>query len=384
MTAQPATLRKDRPRVLLVDDEAAVLRGMTRLLTAEGYDVDPCDHAPAAAEKLGDQPYDVIVSDLSMPGMSGLDLLRTARNYQSDVPFILVTAAPSTESAVSAIEHGVFRYLVKPVTLPDLDGAIQAALTTGRRRFMPDVALAQQKAHEELDQALSRAIAGINMAYQPIVAYGSRRLHGYEALVRTTERTFPHPGALFDAAECTERIEELGRAIRANVPLHAAQAPEGLLFFVNLHTRDLNDPDLYDRGAPLSRMASRVVLELTERASLSDVADVHARIGDLRAMGYRIAIDDIGAGYSGLTSFAMLEPDVVKLDMALVRDIHKLPTKQRLVQSLTALCRDLNIHLVAEGVETALERDMLVSLGCELFQGYLFGKPGAPFVTPVY
>ena len=96
-------------------------------------------------------------------------------------------------------------------------------------------------------------------------------------------------------------------------------------------------------------------------------------------MGFRIAVDDLGAGYAGLTSFALLEPEIVKLDMTLVRDIHESATKQKLVKSMAALCKDMGMVVVAEGVETTAERDVLAGLGCDLMQGYLFAKPGKPF-----
>ena len=86
-------------------------------------------------------------------------------------------------------------------------------------------------------------------------------------------------------------------------------------------------------------------------------------------------MDDLGAGYAGLSSFAALEPDVVKLDISLVRDVDREPVKRKLVGSLAALCRDLRVTVLAEGVETAGERDVLVELGCEWLQGYLFGRP---------
>lgn len=96
-------------------------------------------------------------------------------------------------------------------------------------------------------------------------------------------------------------------------------------------------------------------------------------------MGFRIAIDDLGAGYAGLTSFATLEPELVKLDMSLVRDIDKNPMKEKLVRSMTALCKDLGMLVVAEGVETTRERDLLVELGCDLLQGFLLGRPAPAF-----
>jgi EAL domain-containing protein (putative c-di-GMP-specific phosphodiesterase class I) len=96
-------------------------------------------------------------------------------------------------------------------------------------------------------------------------------------------------------------------------------------------------------------------------------------------MGFRIAIDDLGAGYAGLTSFATLEPEFVKLDMSLVRDVDRNPTKEKLIRSMTSLCKDLGMMVVAEGVETLAEREVLERLGCDLLQGYLLAKPGKPF-----
>ena len=102
-----------------------------------------------------------------------------------------------------------------------------------------------------------------------------------------------------------------------------------------------------------------MVLEITERAALDGIHELGTRVTRLRALGYRIAIDDLGAGYAGLTSFAQLEPEVVKVDMSLVRGIDRSPMKQKLVRSIIALCTELGIQLVAEGIETPAERDAL-------------------------
>jgi EAL domain-containing protein (putative c-di-GMP-specific phosphodiesterase class I) len=151
--------------------------------------------------------------------------------------------------------------------------------------------------------------------------------------------------------------------------------------FVNLHARDLLDEALRSRESPLAALANRVVFEVTERASLDQVHDVRGKISELRQLGYRIAIDDLGAGYAGLNSFASLEPEFVKLDMTLVRDIDKSHTKEKLVRSMTSVCKELGIQVVAEGVETRQERDLLVALGADFLQGYLLAKPGKPFPT---
>ena len=153
--------------------------------------------------------------------------------------------------------------------------------------------------------------------------------------------------------------------------------------FVNLHPADLEDPELYADDGALTPFAKHVVLEITERAALDRIHELTSRVTRLRSLGYRIAIDDLGAGYAGLTSFAQLEPEVVKVDMSLVRGIDRSPVKQKLVRSIISLCTELGIQLVAEGIETAEERDMLVTLGADLCQGYLFAKPGRGFPTPV-
>jgi EAL domain-containing protein (putative c-di-GMP-specific phosphodiesterase class I) len=105
---------------------------------------------------------------------------------------------------------------------------------------------------------------------------------------------------------------------------------------------------------------------------------------ELKAAGFRLAIDDLGAGYAGLTSVTLLEPAIVKVDMSLVRGIDRDPKRQSVLRSIVGLCSELHILVVAEGVETAGERDKLVSLGCDLLQGYLFAKPGRVFPTPAW
>jgi EAL domain-containing protein (putative c-di-GMP-specific phosphodiesterase class I) len=117
---------------------------------------------------------------------------------------------------------------------------------------------------------------------------------------------------------------------------------------------------------------------VTERASLTSSPKLTARIARLRKLGFRLAIDDIGAGYSGLTSFTEVQPEIVKIDMSLVRDVHQSALKQRTISALCKLCHESGALVVGEGVETLAERDCLVALGCDLLQGYLIGRPARP------
>jgi EAL domain-containing protein (putative c-di-GMP-specific phosphodiesterase class I) len=144
---------------------------------------------------------------------------------------------------------------------------------------------------------------------------------------------------------------------------------------MNLHPEDLLDVDLVDESSPLGRIASRVVLEITERESLVASAELATRLARIRELGFRIAVDDIGAGYSGLTSFTDLMPELVKIDMSLVRGIDTSTVKQRTVRALVALCHEMGALVVAEGVETDEENRWIVELGCDLAQGYLIARP---------
>ncbi len=221
------------------------------------------------------------------------------------------------------------------------------------------------------------------MAYQPIVRWSDRSVFGYEALLRSDEPSMNNPGEILAAAEQLGRIHDLGRRVRGKVAEAAfATASTAPLFFVNLHSSDLNDKELYLPDAPLSRIADRVVLEVTERASLDGVKDSSACAAELRRSGFRLAIDDLGAGYAGLSSVTLLEPAIIKVDMSLVRGIDRDPKRQSVLRSIVGLCNELKVLVVAEGVETIGERDQLVDLGCDLLQGYLFAKPGRGFPVP--
>ena len=203
----------------------------------------------------------------------------------------------------------------------------------------------------------------------------------YEALLRTDEDSFRGPPQFIDAAERLGRVYELGRRVRAAIADAAKDAPPDVDIFVNLHPSDLADPQLRDPDAPLSALASRVVLEVTERHSLEGVSELPAHLAALRALGFRIAVDDLGAGYAGLTSVIQLHPEVVKLDMSLVRGCDRDLARRQVLQSMSELSRSLGMKVVVEGVETAGEADVLSAIGCELHQGWLYGRPGRGFAT---
>jgi len=373
-------------RVLIADDEVALLRSYARILTAAGHEVVTASDGKAAAGMLEDASFDVILSDIMMPGLTGIDLLRAVRERDLDVPVIIMTANPALDTAMQALEQGAMRYLQKPIERELLEGTVARAVKLHQLARMKREALDYLKTNSArvgdragLETVFIRALRSIYVAVQPVVSVKERKVYGYEALVRCREPAVPNPGALLAAAEKLGSLVDLGRSIRIRAAAVAAELAPGEALFVNLHARDLLDDTLYSPHSELSKVANRVILEMTERASMDEVDDVRERAARLRKLGFRIAVDDLGAGYAGLTSFANLEPEVVKIDMGLVRGVHGEVTKQRLIRTLVGLCKEMGIQIVAEGVERAEERDMLISLGCDLLQGYLFARPDRPF-----
>jgi len=369
-------------KVLLVDDDAAVRNALRRVLQHSGYRVVSCGSAAEALEQLAADSYDAMLSDVRMPGMSGLKLLRAVREHDLDLPVILITGSPDLGSATEAVEYGALQYLIKPVESERLEEAVDRAAADGRmararRRYIADYGSSTFRVGERAGIAatLARAFDSLAVAYQPILHAVDGSLFAYEALMRSGEPDLPHPHAVMRAAESVDRLQHLGGTMRRLVALDLATTQQSI-FFVNLHPEDLSDEALYDADAPLTQFARRVVFEITERAALEHVGDLRDHIFELRALGFRIAwVDDLGATYSGLTSFRQLKPDFVKLDMELVRGIERNEIKRRMVRSMIERCHGTGKLVIAEGVETPDEKQTLVDLGCDLLQGYLLGRP---------
>ncbi len=368
-----------RLRVLLVDDDRPMRTALARLLEHAGFAPLTAGSVDEAKRILADETIDVIVSDINMPGSSGLQFLADVRDQDASLPFILMTAAPQLESAILAVNLGAFRYLMKPVDLAELEATVRkAGLARSFARLQKealDAVRSEDAARATASRLVDEAMAGLWMAWQPITSHKGTQLFAFEALLRSDEPQLSNPEVFVTSAQRIERGRELSRRIRARVAESIQGFPDGALALVNIVAEDLADPDLVDPAAPLSAHASRVVLEITERTKLDASLNLPTRVKQLRAMGYRLAVDDLGAGYSGLSSITQLEPSIVKLDMSLIRDIHESMTRRAVVASMVILCQSMNIQIIAEGVEKVEEAAALWDLGIELTQGYLFGRP---------
>ena len=357
------------------------------LLTKHGFSAETHDNAKDALRRASEADFDVIVTDISMPDMDGIQLLRRIREHDLDVPVILFTGAPTVESATEAVNYGALQYLLKPVPTKEFLKTIRRAVQLRRLADAKRAALQELGTHAgegpraALEASFERALEGLWIAFQPIISAETGVLYGYEALMRSAEPSLLHPEALLDAAERLGRLSDLGRRTR-ELALDAFSKDQDWTLFLNLHPHDLSDDALLEDLLQRPDSLGRIVLEVTERASLETVPSARNKIASLRAIGCRIAIDDLGAGYAGLSSFVQLEPDVVKLDMSLIHEADKSGVKRRLIRSLTEVCQDLGYSVLGEGVETVQERDVLLDVGCDLLQGFRFGRPERRFAAP--
>jgi EAL domain-containing protein (putative c-di-GMP-specific phosphodiesterase class I)/CheY-like chemotaxis protein len=363
-------------RVLVVDDDAGVRRTIERILAPEWEAVLATD-GQSGLEAFQGQDFDVLITDISMPGMDGLAFSERVREMSDDVPVILITGSPSVESAMEAVTLRAFRYLPKPFRPSTLKETVEHAAKQGRmariRREAVEIAGHRNQKQRALRHAeVEEALGTLWMAYQPIVDRGSRVI-GYEALLRYDKGPFEDPVALLTAAEELGRGEQLCERT-LYLAAASANAHSRALLFLNVDPRRLRS--FTSAQDPLREMASRIVLEITEHLPLRGIPEAQAAIADLKEVGYRLAVDDLGSGYSGINSFASIGPEFVKLDRALVNGVAVDPSKRRIIKGMNRLCHDLGIRVIAEGIERSEDFETVKQLGCDLFQGFLIGRPG--------
>ena len=379
-------------RVLVIDDELAVLRVVGLLLERNGFSVDTASSAPEALELLKTRRYQVVLSDIIMPELSGVEFLREMRRYDLDVPVILMTAGPTLDSALDAISYGAQQYLLKPVEPDALVQSVGRAAALGELARLKRSALTSSAKtgieplpfgdRATLEAALTRDFDRITIVFQPIVSVSSRTVLGYEALTRGAEDLFATHAQVQEAAERIGWRPAFARTVLRRIGESIADLPERALLFVNMHPMDAQDGLLVGSDAPLEPIARSVVLEVSERCPADQLLAVARAAERLRGAGYRLAIDDLGTGPSGLAASARLAPTFAKLDRSLFVGLDRDPACAQVVRAMVALCHELRTTVIAAGVETAGERDALAATGIDLMQGNFFSTPAKGFVTP--
>lgn len=308
-----------------------------------------------------------------------------------------VTVEPAIADLVES--YPVASHLGVPITFPDgrIYGTLCCASTAPRDlgrgdlaalSIVADVVTAQLvrieehledglRAHRQVQQVLDDV--AFHPVFQPIVDLQSGRVLGAEALTRFSAEPAMPPDKWFALAAEAGLAEELEVATLRAALAHLPDLPADAYLSVNV------SPAVLDAALPVLRETdgARVVVELTEHAEIADYDSLVATAAELRSRGFRVAIDDTGSGYASLSHVLRLQPDIVKIDLALVRGVDIDLARQSLARGVVDFSANLGATVVAEGIETAGELLMLASLGVNAGQGYYLGRPAPlPLAEP--
>jgi EAL domain-containing protein (putative c-di-GMP-specific phosphodiesterase class I) len=354
-------------------------------LERAGFVVDLCTDGIDVLGGVQAGGYDVLVADVSLPHMDPLALLRAVRRRDLDVPLLLVSDGADAGLASVAVEQGALRNLCKPLAPEQLCQSVTYAsqlhaLAKLRRQALTALGGQWQQMGDRaaLEVAFERAFDRLSVAFQPIVSWSSRRVIGHEALLRSSDAQLPDPASVLGVAERLSRIDQIGRLVRERVARSMTKAPAEYVF-VNLHPHELLDGDLFSPTAPLSQFAKRVVLEISEHALLDGIEQLESRAEALRKLGFQLALDNLGPGYPGLSSFARLRPEFVKYDLSLVRGVDQRPEQIEIVAAMTTLFGSMHTRVIAAGIESIAERDAMLRAGVDLLQGFAFSAPESAY-----
>lgn len=225
----------------------------------------------------------------------------------------------------------------------------------------------------------------ISMAFQPIVSATQRKVISYEALVRGINNE--PAGVIFERVN-KNNLYRFDQSCRVKAIQLAAKLFIPCLLNINFMPNAVYRPELCIRTTLAAAQeygfpTERIVFEVTEGEQIDDYEHLHSILTHYNERGFKTAIDDFGAGYAGLNLLAEFQTNIVKIDMALVRDIHKIRSKLAIVHGIFQMCHDLKIDVIAEGIENREEYLALRMLGIEYFQGYYFAKPAFESIEQV-
>src|ERR1041384_5376932 len=377
-------MMNEAPRLLIVDDDGEI-RSILHEHLGRAYNCVATDSAERALGLLRTQGFYLVLTDIAMAGMSGLEMLPHISTLAPDSVMVMISGQRTIDSAIDAMRAGAFDYITKPFDLTEVSAIVRRALDNRRRiaraRFDAD----STRRARELAAAIEREEFIVH--YQPQVDIQTRRVVGAEALVRWQHPQLGLllPKAFIETAEKNGSIIQIGAAVLRAACKQARcwrdTGIDGLRGAVNASPRQTREDDFPETLRTIvdetGITADLLEIEVTENSFIENGEPAIRTLCRLREMGARIAVDDFGTGYSSLGYLKRLPIDSVKLDASFVKDATTDPDDAALVMAIITLAHSLRLKVIAEGIETEDQLAFLRLLRCDRGQGYLFGRPTA-------
>ena len=375
---KPAVPNRSRNRLLVIDDQPDILEFIGQVAEAVGYSVTLTGSAAQFHEELTRFAPSVIILDLQMPDVDGIELIRHLSRQQIRAR-VLIASGMDSRVLASAEQLGrslglnMLGVMQKPIMLADLEAVLQAQLVE-----QPKVA------EEDLRRAIDRGQLRVHYQAKTRRDYGNWRVTAAEALLRWEhpEHGMIYPDDFIPLAERTGLIGAmtdfvLQEGVR-QIGVWNAQGLD-LALTVNMSPKLIADLEFPDRLAALLAESgvknSQLTLEVTETAALEDPARTLDILTRLRVKSIGLSLDDFGTGYSSLTQLYRMPFNEIKIDKSLGMEIQSSREARTIVRSLIDLAHNLELKVCCEGVETAQALEFLRTANCDFAQGYHIGRP---------
>jgi EAL domain-containing protein (putative c-di-GMP-specific phosphodiesterase class I)/CheY-like chemotaxis protein len=385
-------------KILVIEDEESVRENLLDLLEAEKFETLTAENGLIGINLALSFMPDLILCDMMMPEIDGLGVLTAVRQdpTTATIPFIFLTAKSAPADFRQGMDMGADDYLTKPFTRTELLRAIMnrlerqatlkkylsASLQPPTPIVYPKMQLLEMNLHRVVHE---RRFHEFEIVYQPIVNINSRHIIGAEALLRwhSAELGDVSPGEFIPVAESTGLIVSIDEwvlnTVCKQIKTWKLISDIYLTIAVNISVLEFNHPNFIKKiiqFLDINNLPPQCLeLELTESMIMQNANSAIATMNELHNLGVKIAVDDFGTGYSSLVYLKNLPIHKLKIDRYFIHNLDKDPQKSAITKALIEMAHNLNLEVVAEGVETESELSFLRENNCDAMQGFLFSRP---------
>jgi EAL domain-containing protein (putative c-di-GMP-specific phosphodiesterase class I)/CheY-like chemotaxis protein len=384
------------PKILVIEDEESVRENLLDLLEAEDFDTIAAANGKIGLYLAMSEAPDLILCDMMMPEIDGYGVLTALRQdpLTATIPFIFLTAKSAKADFRQGMDMGADDYLTKPFTRAELLSAIMNKLdkyATLKKYLITQTVVNQLSPKMQLmEMNLNRAIKQdecqeLEVYYQPIIDIATGKIIAAESLLRwhNSELGLISPSEFIPLAESTGLIIPISQWVLKTVCEQLStwrkMGFDSLTIAINFSAIEFNQPDFIHKIINLTTSnnlpAKCLELELTESMIMQDVNGAIAVMNKLRSLGIKIAIDDFGTGYSSLIYLKRFPINTLKIDRYFVQNVADDFQKSAITKALIQMGHNLNLKIIAEGVETESELSFLRQNNCDAIQGFLFSRP---------